>query len=353
MPDAVDVQPAASAVTEKAKVTLVVTPRDRFEVAVKSLESIVAETEGPYELIYVDGANPKRVSKAIEEICDRHGFRHLRRAHYLSPNAARNIGWRAAGTPYVVFVDNDLIVSRGWLGAMVRCAEETGAAVVAPLICQWDPPHTVIHHAGGLITDDLDRFFDRPPQERRIKEIQLNQGEKVAEAALERRETQLCEFHCALARRDVLADLGGLDEDLLATKEHVDFAMMVRRNGGRVMFEPTAVVTSLFAIPSSAHAVPFADWPYYALRWSPQWQKHSIDHFKAKWQLFDDPFFVERDKMLSWRHKEEIARPVVRRIPLIGRNRIVQRLGVGVLARLLKLWSLYLVAGHRRRSAAT
>ena len=350
MPDAADTQPQRHAAGEKAKVTLVVAPRDRFEVVLRSLNSIVEDTDGPYDLIYVDGGLPKRLSAAVGEVCQRRGFRHIRYDRYLSPNAARNIGWQAAGTPYIVFIDNDMIVSKGWLRALIDCADTTEAAVVAPVICQWDPPHTEIHHAGGLFTDDVARFFARPPEERRIKEVHIKQGEKLAEATLERGETQACEFHCALVRRDVLVDLGGLDEQLLATKEHVDFSMSVWRNGGRVMFEPGSVVTSLFAIPGSHHSVTMRDWPYYALRWSPKWQKHSLEHFQAKWQLFDDPFFKERDKMLSWRHREEIARPVVRRIPLVGRSRAVQRYGSAVLARLIKLWSLLLDADYRRHS---
>jgi len=42
-------------------------------------------------------------------------------------------------------VDNDVIVSPGWLEALVACAGETGATVVSPLICQGTPLHD---HAG-------------------------------------------------------------------------------------------------------------------------------------------------------------------------------------------------------------
>ena len=339
----------AGTVVDDDRVTLVVTPRDRFGLAVESLESIVAETDGRYRLIYVDGGSPRRIADRIAAICRDHGFQYLRHDHFLSPNAARNIGWRAAETPYIVFVDNDVIVSSGWLTALVACADETEAAVVTPLTCQREPLHTEIHHAGGLYADDVPSFFARPPEDRRIQEEHVKQGRKVHEVALQREETQFCEFHCALVRRGVLEDQGGLDEALLATKEHIDFSMTVYLNGGRVMFEPRSVVTYLF--PTRARSVALTDWPYFVLRWSHQWQKRSLAHFQNKWQLQADPYFKDRNKMLFWRHGEAIAKPVVRRIPLLGRSRFVQRYGTAVLARVLKLWGTMLVAGHDRRTA--
>ena len=54
-----------------------------------------------------------------------------------------------AETEYVVFVDNDVLYTEGWLDRLVACADETGAEVVAPLTCQGLPAHTEIHHAGG------------------------------------------------------------------------------------------------------------------------------------------------------------------------------------------------------------
>ena len=348
MPDTIE---ATRSGRQKAKVTLVVTPRDRFEVALKSLASIVEITDMPYELVYVDGSSPRRVSAGVGEICRKNGFRHVRTDHFLSPNAARNIGWRAADTPYVVFIDNDVVVSQGWLQALVDCADDTGAQVVAPVICQWEPLHTEIHHAGGRFADDAKGFFTMPPDQRRIEEDHLKQGERVGEAALERGETQACEFHCVLVRRDVLAGMGGLDERLLATKEHLDLSMYVWSNGGRVMFEPASVVTSLYPIPDRNRSVRLRDWPYFILRWSPQWQKRSLDHFQIKWQLPEDPYFRGRDPILSWRHCEEIATPIVRRIPLASRSRVVRRACEEALVRALRLWSRVLVARHGRQIA--
>src|SRR5579864_7036334 len=113
--------------------TIIVVPRERFSYSRTSLESIYANTDQPFRLIYVDGGSPKHVKNYLEVQAKVKDFKLLRTEHYLSPNQARNIGLRAANSKYVVFVDNDVIVASGWLTALLQCAEETNASLVGPL----------------------------------------------------------------------------------------------------------------------------------------------------------------------------------------------------------------------------
>jgi len=325
-------------------VTIIVTPRERFGVAIESLEAVVAQTEPPYKLIYVDGNSPPAIAAKLKDICESSGFTYLRFNHYLSPNKARNIGQRLADTELVAFVDNDVVPDRGWLRELVACARETEADVVAPLTCQKLPLHSEIHQAGGEFADDVRAFFARPEKERRITDIHVHQGKRIGEVVLTRGETQCCEFHCTLVRRDVFTRWGDLDERLLATKEHIDMCMTVWRNGGKVMFEPKSVVTYLF--PSGARPLVREDWEFFLLRWSPVWQQRSLEHFQRKWSLFDDPYFKKRRKKLSWRHREGIARPIVRRLPIIGKYKICQKLGMIIIIPFLKAWAQRLDRGN-------
>jgi hypothetical protein len=49
----------------------------------------------------------------------------------------------------VAFIDNDVIPERGWLEALRRCMDETGAWIVGPLYCEGEPDAAVAHMAGG------------------------------------------------------------------------------------------------------------------------------------------------------------------------------------------------------------
>ena len=245
---------------EALKVTIIVTIRDRFSMSLEALDSIVANTDQPFKLIYIDGGSPRSVSREIAKACQARGFTHLRLERYLSPNEARNIGQKAATTPYVVFLENDVIVAKDWLAALIQCADETGAEVVAPLTCQKLPVHTEIHHAGGTIAADLQAFLRQDPKDRRIQESQSFQRMKVADVVLERGETQCCEFHCVLVRKDTFTRFGDLDEGFVTTKEHLDFCLTVWSQGGRVMLEPRSVVT--VQLPGRARPVRFSDLAY-------------------------------------------------------------------------------------------
>lgn len=324
--------------------TIVVTPRERFGVAVESLLSVVEDTRKPYDLVYIDAGSPNTIAAQLRHICETNGFHYVRLDYYLSPNAARNMGQGFVVTPYTVFLDNDVVVSAGWLDALVACAQETGAEVVAPLTCQRLPLHAEIHQAGGEFASDHRAFFEIAPEARRITDIHVKQGQKVAEAQLERGETQCCEFHCALVRRDAFERFGELDESLLATKEHIDFCMKVWSGGGRVMFEPAAIVTYLF--PSRDRPLNRDDWAFFALRWSPTWQRVSLEHFQKKWSLHQDPYFAKRFGMLEWRLSEAIAKPIANKLPLVARSYRLKTAAVRLLTFVLHRWSDRLVARH-------
>lgn len=136
-----------SAMTEP-QVTIVFVPRERFSCTRESLESIYEYTEIPFKLIYVDGNSPAKVRQYLQDQAHLKDFQIIRTDYYLSPNQARNLGLAQVATKYVVFIDNDVIVSPGWLKNLVQCAEETQATVVGPLMCQNQPLHEIVHFAG-------------------------------------------------------------------------------------------------------------------------------------------------------------------------------------------------------------
>ncbi|MEO1402619.1 MAG: glycosyltransferase, partial [Cyanobacteria bacterium J06635_1] len=121
------------------QVTIVVVPRERFQFTQDSLESLYDNTQYPFKLIYVDNNAPARVQDYLVNQAQDKGFELVRSQHYLSPNQARNVGLQRVTTPYVVFVDNDIMFAPGWLSALVECAQETGATVVGSLVCQYKP----------------------------------------------------------------------------------------------------------------------------------------------------------------------------------------------------------------------
>ncbi|MBW4645949.1 MAG: glycosyltransferase [Goleter apudmare HA4340-LM2] len=324
-----------------AQVTIVATPRERFSYARASLESIFQYTQIPFQLIYVDGNSPLQVRQYLEAKAQEKGFSLIRTDYYLSPNRARNLGLAEVNTKYVVFVDNDVIVSPGWLESLIRCAEETGATVVGPLMCHEQPVHEVVHCAGGethIIRDATGR--------RRLREKMYKQGHRVSDVRpqVQRTQTELCEFHCMLVRTQIFQQLGVFDESMLNTKEHLDFCMSVAQTGGTVYLEPESLITYVPGPP-----LEWTDLHYYMLRWSDAWELASLNRLREKWDLAEDGYFQHKYKALGWRRRDTILMPVVRWLTLGIRNQMLEKLWMyGVLAPIEKLLNRYLATRYAK-----
>lgn len=324
------------------RTTVIVTQRERFGMTEESLESLFAHTPG-VDVIYVDGKSPPRWQRYLEAQAQERGFKLIRKERYLTPNEARNIGLAAATADYVAFVDNDVLFTDGWLDALVTCGDETGADVVAPLTCHGIPEHSEIHHAGGdyAIDGDMDGFFAQDPaQGRRFDEVMHGHKLKVADVAgtLQRQVTGMCEFHCVLARRSVFDKIGPLDEKLLSTKEHIDFSMCVRAAGGTVFFEPASLVTYVF--PCRARPLNPEDRAFFALRWSDAYGRRSLEHFIAKWGLETKPSYVEDKRAIyAMRRMQGILIPMMREMPVIGKNEKAARMAARASLGVERVWS--------------
>ncbi|MGA8260083.1 MAG: glycosyltransferase [Arenicellales bacterium] len=289
-------------------VTIVVTQRERFAIAERSLRSLYQTADLPFRLVYIDGRSPAREKRLLARLANQEGFDLRRYEEYLPPNVARNFGLARVQTRYVVFVDNDVVFEPGWLSALVRCAEETGADLVTPLICIGDPaepPSVRIHFAGGTMhieeQPDGTHFSDRHNLSGKVRDQVSDQ--------LERQHSDSVEFHCVLARMSLFDKIGPLDEELRATSEHLDLCLLTRQHGGKVYFEPSAVVTYVIGPP-----LKLSELPFFGVRWSDSWALHSEVRFHQKWGLVWHSAvmrFVRKRRLLgfykTWKRLETVV----------------------------------------------
>ena len=273
-------------------VTIVVTQRERFSATTESLESIYRHTDMPFELVYVTANAPKKIQQLLEQKSQEHGFSIVQHeGGYLTPNQARNLGFRSVDTDYCVFIDNDVLVQDGWLDALVNCAEETGADVVGPTYLIGRPEKYILHLTQGKA------YFTEENGIRTFRESHVHSGDRLSEVAssLKRQTCDFVEFHCMLVRAEALRKVRGLDEGLRTAAEHIDACMAVTSAGGKVYTEPASVVAY---VPAS-HFLNIADLRFYLWRWSDPANKTTLAHFRVKHDLReDDPFLAQHDHWL-------------------------------------------------------
>ncbi|MCH2176688.1 MAG: glycosyltransferase [Lentisphaeria bacterium] len=222
----------------KPQITIVVTQRERFSYTRESLESIYEHTEIPFKLIYVDGNSPGHIRRYLKSESIDKGFSLIQSDRYLFPNQARNVGLAEVDTEYLVFIDNDVIVSSGWLKSLLLCAEQTNATVLSPLICIGKPLHENLHNGGGCI-----HIREKTTKENSIRTFSNKDehGGSKYEGKLSQIRDQIqrdswdyVEFHCMMVRKKIFNLTGPLDEGLMSTLEHIDFCMMVTKFGGTI-----------------------------------------------------------------------------------------------------------------------
>jgi len=262
-------------------VSVVVVAREGFDKAPACLERLLEATTTPFRLIYVDGKAPARIARAIRRLVSRRGGVLIRADRYLRPTYARTLGLREIETRYTVFLDNDVMVTDGWLGRLVHCAEETGAAYVSPVICLGNRTPPVVHFAGGE-----NRLVEEGGR-RHIVVSYTHQGRPLPDVLgeIDRQPTAMAEFHAILVRTEALTALGGLDERCSTAFEHNDLGLSIAARGGTGWLEPAAVVFYLFD-----RATKPANAGYHLVRWSRAWIDESLDGFCTKWRLRpDDP----------------------------------------------------------------
>lgn len=277
--------------------SIVITARERFSHSQRSLENLVAQTPDDVPLIYVCAGAPPHIQGYLEQQSSKRPFHLITRPQFLSPNQARNLGLQKVHTKYVVFLDNDTLVTHGWLEALVKCANDTQASIVAPLYLIGELQDQIIHMAGGTI-DVMQTNDERIMiEEHRFADTHMSKLDEP----LDRESCDYIEFHCVLVRNDLFDEIGALDEDLLSVHEHIDISLAAQLAGGSIIMEPKSVISYVAPPPCE-----WWDLPFFLLRWSDQWTRHSVEHFKNKWRFSrllysgDEPDGIGEDTIIGW-----------------------------------------------------
>jgi hypothetical protein len=170
---------------------------------------------------------------------------------------------------------------------------------VGPLYLEEARGQEMVHMAGGLA------HVEEVDGRRRLVEHHAFQGRTLSEVwdQLRRSPTEMVEFHCVLFRTDALREIGGFDEGMKNTAEHVDLCLTLRQAGHQIYMEPAAVAVFLQPPPFA-----WSDVSFYCTRWNDTWARQTVAHFGSKWRLDPrDPFLSDKYAWTRNRRREMFA----------------------------------------------
>lgn len=260
-------------------ITIGLVPRERFSAAAETLRSIYQHTGMDFDLLIVDCAIPATYRRQMEEVlAGRDNARVLSVDHHLLPNQSRNLILQNSTTDYVCLIENDVLVSPGWLERLVVACEQSPADAAAPLILERLAEFEKVHF------DDRLGQVERIPTETGTGLCILPRDyPKESDRQGTRRRVDFLETHCVLFRRAVFDRVSGFDETITA-QEEIDMSLSLWHAGFTMIVEPSSVVTFLPPPPV------FADEKeYYFLKWNPQTYAADYEHVARKWNLIDPP----------------------------------------------------------------
>ena len=140
--------------------TVVVPVRDRPAELERCLDALAAACPASPVVVVDDGS---RDGGAVRAICAARRARVVRRDDARGPGAARNAGLAACATPYVAFVDSDVVLPAGTAGPLLGHFADPRLAAVAPrirglghgrgLVGGYEERHSALDMgpAGGLV----------------------------------------------------------------------------------------------------------------------------------------------------------------------------------------------------------
>lgn len=199
-----------------AELTVVVPIRDRADRLDRLLTGL-----GGLPVVVVDDAS--RDPKAVAAVAERHGARLLALTANVGPAGARNAGLAEVRTPYVAFVDSDVVVDAQALRGLTAHFADPRVAAVGPRV-------------RGVARTDRPRRFERWD----VAGLSLDLG---TEPSLVRPWSKVgwLPSACLVVRMSDLAD-GGFEPDRRVA-EDVDLVWRLIRSGRHVRYDPEYLAT--------------------------------------------------------------------------------------------------------------
>ena len=205
-----------------AGASVIIPVHNKSTITAHCLDALLAE--GPdgidREIIVVDDGSSDRTPQVLAEYGDR--IRVLRNDSALGFAGACNAGVLAASHEFFVLLNNDTLPTENWLMALVvHALQHPEAAVVGSKLLF---PNETIQHAGVVFGLD-----------KRPHHIYAGFPASHPATATSRR-FQVVTGACALFRRDVWDELGGLDTTYRNGWEDVDFCLRAGESGYEVHY---------------------------------------------------------------------------------------------------------------------
>ncbi len=209
--------------------TIIIPVFNNLEYTKACVESLYAtDTTHPFEVIVVNNGSTDDTAEWLRESAlEYNNFYYANLPENRGFAKAVNYAVQVSSGRYIVILNNDTIVTSGWLDHMLQVAEnDNRAAVVSPVTNYVGAGPQIDPDAVALSIDQLEKYSQKIATRRNPLEV----PDRLV-------------FFCVLIKRHIMDQLGGLDEGYLRGNfEDDDFCFRVRKLGYRLFIAQNAFV---------------------------------------------------------------------------------------------------------------
>jgi FkbM family methyltransferase len=180
--------------------SIIILTFNQLEYTKQCIASIEQFTQGPYEIIFVDNGSTDGTVEYLKEYAKIHGnVKLILNEENKGFAAANNQGIEQASGDYIVFLNNDVVVTENWLDLLVAHAERhPEIGMVGPMSNSVSGPQKV--HEANYASNDMAAMHEFAQSWR-----SANSGDT--------KETLRLVGFCLLVRKEMLDIIGGFDEN--------------------------------------------------------------------------------------------------------------------------------------------
>lgn len=243
------------------------------------IESVYNHTSEPFELILVDNGSTDGTVAYLEKLAAEHAnIKLVLNATNRGYAEGNNQGLALAGGDTIVLLNNDTVVSRGWLSGLHKALQLEGVGVAGPRSNAVVGPQLVTSVSYDRVTlEGLEVFAQSWAVEHRDQYPEVN---------------RIIGF-CMAIRRDVLEQIGGLDTSFgIGNFEDDDYCLRVHLAGYKLVIAQEVFVHHFGSVTFKGQNIDY------------------VRLTEANWEIFKEKYRLPDDLTLGqgYRHSEITAR---------------------------------------------
>ncbi|HMP85566.1 MAG TPA: glycosyltransferase family 2 protein [Candidatus Paceibacterota bacterium] len=248
------------------KVSIIIPVYNQLKYTQKCLESIFLHgSKYEFEVIVVDNASTDGTAEYLEKF--EHKIVIIKNDKNLGFAKACNQGAKIAKGEYLLFLNNDTVVTENWLNILVTEMDmDHEVGIIGPKLLY---PDNTIQHAGIIFYEDKMPYHIYKGAQ--CDKIYTNK----------KREFQCLTGACLMVRREVFERVGGFEEGYINGLEDIDLCLKIKNRNLSMLYCPESVIYH-FESKTAGRS---------------NYAKENVELFFSKWK---DKIFVDyKDFMLE------------------------------------------------------